>query len=88
MPVKTMSLRLKEEQYERLRVISFENRTPMAELIRTAVDEYLENRPIEPGQEWFWSAAWQEAEKEVDEDLKAGRFETFDNVDEFLADLE
>ena len=24
--------------------------------------------PIKPGQEWFWSAAWQQAEKEVEED--------------------
>jgi hypothetical protein len=83
-----VSLRLEERQYERLRVMSFEKRRPMAELVRDAVDEYLEERPIEPGQEWFWSAAWQEAEKEAEADLAAGRYETFDTMEEFLAGLE
>lgn len=85
--MKTMSLRLEQKQYERLRVLSFEDRKPIAELVRDAVDEYLRERPIKPGQEWFWSAAWQQAEKEVEEDLAAGRYETFDTMDEFLADL-
>jgi len=86
--MKTMSLRLEEEQYERLRVLSFEDRKPIAELVREAVDEYLKERPITPGQEWFWSAAWQQAEKEAEADLKAGRHETFDTMEEFLADLD
>jgi hypothetical protein len=47
-------------------------------------------RPTErkPGQEWFWTAEWQEAEREVEEDLAAGRYETFDTIDEFIASLE
>lgn len=85
--MRTMSLRLREEQYEQLRVLSFEDRTPIAELVREAVADYLKERPIKPGQEWFWSAAWQEAEKEVEADLAAGRYETFNTMEEFLADL-
>ena len=60
----------------------------MAELVRVAVDEYLKGRPIKPGQEWFWSAAWQRAEKESEADLAAGRYETFDTMEEFMADLQ
>jgi hypothetical protein len=86
--VKTLSLRLEERQYERLRVMAFEERRPMAELVRAAVDEYLAERPIAPGQEWFWSAAWQKAERKVEEDLAAGRYETFDTMEDFLAGLE
>ena len=43
---------------------------------------------IKPGQEWFWTDEWQTAEKEVERDLASGNFETFDTVEEFLADLE
>ena len=47
-------------------------------------------RPVEtkPGQEWFWTADWQAAEREVEEDLAAGRYESFDTIDEFIASLE
>jgi len=43
---------------------------------------------IKPGQEWFWSEEWQAAEREVEADLAAGRFETFDTMEEFLKSLE
>lgn len=86
--MRAISLRLRPEQYERLRVISFVERKPIAEIVREAVDNHLKDRPIKPGQEWFWAAAWQQAEKEVDEDLAAGRFETFDTMEEFLAGLD
>jgi hypothetical protein len=86
--VKTLALRLEERQYERLRLMAFEERRPMAEIVRAAVQEYLEQRPIPPGQEWFWSAAWQKAEKEAESDLAAGRYETFDTMEDFLAGLE
>lgn len=38
-------------------------------------------------QAWFWSPEWQAAEREIDEDLAAGRFETFDTVEAFLTGL-
>ena len=55
--------------------------------VRVAVDSYLESQPVNPEQEWFWSAAWQQAEKETEADLAAGRHETFDTMEEFLEDL-
>ncbi len=47
-------------------------------------------RPVggKAGQEWFWSPEWQAAEREVEKDLAAGRFETFDTIDEFILSLE
>lgn len=36
---------------------------------------------------WFWTSEWQAGEREVDADLAAGRFGTFDSMGEFLADL-
>lgn len=43
---------------------------------------------IDKNQAYFWTKEWQEAEKKVDEDFKAGRFKTFKNVDDFLKDLD
>jgi len=36
---------------------------------------------------WFWTRGHQAAEREVEEDLAAGRFRTFDDAESFLADL-
>jgi hypothetical protein len=60
------------------------DKTPKASfaLIKTALE-----KGIKPGQEWFWTEEWQAAEKEVEADLQAGRFETFDTMEDFLADL-
>jgi len=40
--MQTISIRLHEEQYERLRLLSFETRVPMAVFIREAINQYLE----------------------------------------------
>jgi AbrB family looped-hinge helix DNA binding protein len=38
---------------------------------------------IDAGQAWFWSREWQEGEREVDEDIHAGRVSgRFRNVEE------
>lgn len=37
---------------------------------------------------WFWNPGHQAAEREADEDLAAGRYETFDDKESFLAHLE
>ncbi len=53
-------------------------------------DEGILLRPkkiIDATQRWFWSAEWQNGEREADEDLAAGRIEVFDSSDEFLAAL-
>ena len=36
---------------------------------------------------WFWSDDWQAKEREVDEDIKAGRFDSFDSMDDFIKEL-
>ncbi|MCL1598213.1 MAG: AbrB/MazE/SpoVT family DNA-binding domain-containing protein [Actinomycetia bacterium] len=43
---------------------------------------------IPADQAWFWTREWQHKEREVDVALAEGRSEVFENVDEFLADLE
>jgi len=43
---------------------------------------------IDPEQAWFWTERWQKMEREADEDFAAGRFKTFDNVEDLIADLE
>lgn len=48
-------------------------------------------RPVhegrDPEQWWFWTEAWQKGEREVDEDIAAGRTEVFASSEEFLAAL-
>lgn len=85
--MRVISLRLKPTQYERLRALSFATRKPISQIIREAVDAYLQRQPIKPGQEWFWTAEWQAAEREAEADLAAGRVEHFDNDADFLASL-
>lgn len=43
---------------------------------------------IDPEQAWFWTERWQKFEREVDEDIAAGRVHTFANVDEAIAFLD
>jgi hypothetical protein len=86
--IKTISLRLDIEQYQRLRVMSFVNEKPISEMIREAIDEYIkEHKAPKPGQEWFWAEAWQKAERDVEADLAAGSYETFDTLEDFLKGL-
>ena len=47
----------------------------------------LDTEERDPDQAYFWTDEWQAAEREADADIAAGRVETFDTMDEFLADL-
>lgn len=42
---------------------------------------------IDATQAWFWTPEWQAGEREADADLVAGRGESFDSGEEFLAAL-
>ena len=42
---------------------------------------------IDPEQAYFWTEAWQEGERQVDKDLAEGNYETFDDIDDFIASL-
>jgi predicted transcriptional regulator len=87
--MKAISLRLESDQYQRLRWLSFVESRPMSLIIREAVDAYLkENVQPKPGQEWFWTDAWQAAEREVETELEAGEYETYDTMADFLKSLE
>lgn len=45
----------------------------------------MESASIEPDQAWYWSSSWQAGEREASEDIAAGRVESFDTAEEFLA---
>ncbi len=39
---------------------------------------------IPPDQAWFWTERWQKMEREVDEDIAAGRILEFDNLEDLF----
>ncbi len=39
---------------------------------------------IDKSQAWYWTKEWQERERRADEDIAAGRFKEFDNIDDAL----
>lgn len=43
---------------------------------------------VDKSQAYFWTKRWQKAEKEADEDIKAGRVKVFDSAEELFKDLE
>jgi AbrB family looped-hinge helix DNA binding protein len=45
-------------------------------------------RLVDKDQAYFWSREWQEAEREAEEDIRAGRVREFASVEELLRDLE
>jgi AbrB family looped-hinge helix DNA binding protein len=42
---------------------------------------------IDRSQAYFWTQRWQQAEQEVEADLRAGRYQDFDNLDDFIQSL-
>jgi antitoxin MazE len=44
--------------------------------------------PVPADQVWFWSERWQRMEREADGDIAHGRVAEFEDVDDFLADLD
>lgn len=42
---------------------------------------------IDPDQWWFWTARWQEMEREAAADIEAGRFHRYENGEELLRAL-
>ncbi len=39
---------------------------------------------IDKDQAWFWTKEWQEGEMEAEEDLRKGRYNDFDNIEDAL----
>lgn len=48
----------------------------------------IPKKAIDLKQAWFWTKEWQEAEKEAEADLKAGRVKKFKDVEELIKDLD
>lgn len=44
-------------------------------------------KPIPTDQQWYWTDEWQDAEREAQEDIEAGRTKRFDTVKELMRDL-
>ena len=44
--------------------------------------------PIPADQRWFWTERWQEAEREVDEHVEAGRLAVHESTEGFLDHLD
>jgi bifunctional DNA-binding transcriptional regulator/antitoxin component of YhaV-PrlF toxin-antitoxin module len=54
-------------------------------------DGVIELRPhiaIPADQAWFWTEEWQQSEREVDDDIAAGRVKRFDSAEELFEDLD
>lgn len=47
-------------------------------------EEYFRLFTIDPAQAWYWSAEWQSKEREADEDLAAGRYRDFDDIEDLI----
>lgn len=43
---------------------------------------------IDKSQAYFWTEEWQEGEREAEEDLKVGRVERFETLEDLIADLD
>ena len=43
---------------------------------------------IDKDQTWFWTEEWQAAEREAEDELRAGQVREFDTLDELIADLD
>ena len=49
--------------------------------------EYREKELIDEDDSWYWSEEWQQMEREADEDIKAGRIKSFENVEDLIREL-
>jgi antitoxin MazE len=43
---------------------------------------------VDKSQGYFWTKEWQKGEAEAEADIRAGRVETFDSVEQLLEDLD
>jgi AbrB family looped-hinge helix DNA binding protein len=43
---------------------------------------------VDKGQSWFWQERWQNLEAEAEEDIRQGKVQSFDSVEELFAEIE
>jgi AbrB family looped-hinge helix DNA binding protein len=85
--------KLSAEEQELLRVAKQKIRAIQRDLehstglTRPEVEVAAKAGLIDPDQRWWWTEEWQEGEREVERDIKAGRGEVFNTPEEFLKSL-
>lgn len=42
---------------------------------------------IDPDQAYFWTPEWQKGEREASKDIAEGRVKAFDNIEDFIAEM-
>lgn len=52
-----------------------------------ALEDLIAEWEIYEDQRWYWTKEWQEKERLAEEDIAAGRYEDFDNMDDFFKGL-
>ena len=64
----------------------------IGDILETKVQEgkiiIVPKKTIEASQAWFWSKEWQEAEREAEANLMAGKVKKFKNVEDLIRDLD
>ncbi len=48
----------------------------------------LPKQVIDKSQAYFWTEAWQESEREAEEDLRTGQVKRFETLENLIADLD
>ncbi len=48
---------------------------------------FLAERERDPDQRWYWTPGWQAQEAEAEEDLRLGRYQDFDTLDDLVKSL-
>lgn len=79
-----ISLRLEPGEDNTARFRLLEGQRPVAEVEKAFAQE--SGRPLD--QRWFWTAEWQEREREVDEEITQGQLLVHEDVDSLLAHID
>ncbi|MBL7063330.1 MAG: AbrB family transcriptional regulator [Anaerolineae bacterium] len=71
----------------RLASVAQENLEITPDVAGVLADYLREALAIAKDQAWFWTEEWQTGEREAEADLAAGRYDTFDTMEELIDDL-
>lgn len=71
-----------------LRRLSTAEKIHVIKLLASELSEAASQAEHDPSQAWFWTAEWQAKEREADDDIREGRYDDYDTVDDFINGLE
>jgi len=79
-----LEINLTPEEHQQIENVARQRgyETP-ADYVRALIGSDVETHD----QAFFWTDEWQAGEREADEDITAGRVETFDTMDDLIDDL-